>query len=229
MGPVFQLSTRLPYLPSWGPCHLLFLLSHPLCTRNEAGWFLPRGPHLPLLPRQDSSLLLGGSIFRSSHCLGGHGLQGGARGGYMGRKALCCPTPPLLPCTLGVSIPSCCAHLEWASPPAVHTWSAQPRLLCTLGVRTPACCAHLEGAPRLLCTLGVRTPAGGAHLEWASRPAVHTWSAHPHLLCTLRVGIPACCACLECVSPASVHTWSVHLSPFPGKPLPSQLEVWSGC
>lgn len=86
-GTVFQLNPRLPYLPSWGPCYL-FLLSHPLRTRNEAGWFLPWGPHLPLLPRQDSTLLLGGSIVWCSHCLGGHGLQGGARGRCMGRKAL---------------------------------------------------------------------------------------------------------------------------------------------
>lgn len=98
---VFQLSTRLPYLPSWGPCHL-FLLSHPLRTRNEAGCFLPQGPHLALFPRQDSSLLLGGSIVRSSRGLGGHGLQRGTRAvcGQQGRPM---PSP---------------------APPAVHTWES---------------------------------------------------------------------------------------------------------
>ena len=99
MAMVFQLSTRFPYLPSWGPCHL-FLLSHPLRTRNEAGCFLPWGPHLALFPRQDSSLLLGGSIVRSSRGLGGHGLQ-------RGKRAVCGQQDCLKP-----SPASCCAHLE---------------------------------------------------------------------------------------------------------------------
>lgn len=82
--------SRLPYLPAWGPCHLLllrYLLPSRKGGRNGAACFLSWGPHLPLVRRQDISLLLGGSIIWSSCCLRGHGLQGGTRGQNMGRKA----------------------------------------------------------------------------------------------------------------------------------------------
>lgn len=118
-------------VPSRGPG---FLTCHPsvpatssffsvtLRTMNEAGWFLPSGPHLLLLPRQDGSLFLGGSIFWFSQCLRGHGLQGGAREALYGQKR-----PSVALC-----LPSCCAHLECATPPTVHTWRGAP----------PACCVH---------------------------------------------------------------------------------------
>lgn len=152
------------------------------------------------------------------HCLGGHGLQGGARGAIWKQKG------PLM---------------LYTSPPALHTWSMHPLLLCTLGSPHPLPMCTLEGAPLLLCTLGVRnppvhtwrklphaccahwsgTPACCGHFEWASRPTVPT----------LRVCILACCAHLECVFPASVHTWGMCSSLFSGKPPPFSARVWSGC
>ena len=127
-GTVFQLSTRLLYLPSWGPCHL-FLFSHPLRTRNEADWFLPRVPHLSLLHRQVSSFPLVLPLPWGSWPACKEG-QEGAIWAKRPSNALC--------------LPSCCAHLECTTLPAVHTWSVYPLLLCTRGVCIPCFSAHLE-------------------------------------------------------------------------------------
>ena len=146
-GTVFQLSTRLLYLPSWGPCHL-FLFSHPLRTRNEADWFLPRVPHLSLLHRQVSSFPLVLPLPWGSWPACKEGQEGlyGQKGPlmpYASRPAVhTWNAQPCLLCTLGVCIPSYCAHLECVSPASVHTWSVYPLLLCTFGVCILCFCVH---------------------------------------------------------------------------------------
>ena len=186
-GTVFQLSTRLLYLPSWGPCHL-FLFSHPLRTRNEADWFLPRVPHLSLLHRQVSSFPLVLPLPWGSWPACKEGQEGlyGQKGPlmpYASRPAVhTWNAQPCLLCTLGVCIPSYCAHVECVSPASLHIWSVYPLLLCTLLVCTP----------EAVC-IGVCIPSCCAHLEYASPASVPTWRVYPLLLRTRGVCIPSCC------------------------------------
>lgn len=120
---MFQLNPRLPYLPSWGPCYL-FLLSHPLRNRNEAGWFLPRGPTCPSSLDKTALSSLGAASFGAPIALGVMAYKEGQEGGVWAER----PSDAL------------------PSPPAVHTCSVFPLLLCTLAV-----CSSLlfQGSPSL--------------------------------------------------------------------------------
>ena len=87
-GTVFQLSTRLLYLPSWGPCHLFFSVT-PFAPGMRLTGSSPGSPTCRSSIDKTAVSALGAVSFGPPIALGLMAcLQGGARGRYMGKKAL---------------------------------------------------------------------------------------------------------------------------------------------